>query len=205
MLKERRTQRVVGLFLIWILVMLPYYQVLADKPDLEALKAQMKPAAVDAESKSTAEKTKPTVVPQLLKMAKSAEVTPQKTSTYIVRLESPPVSRYEGGINNLKPTSPLVTKQTKLDSTNSESRAYIDYLKLEQATAVKKISQVIGRQPKISHEYRLAMNGMAVDLTLDEAMAVAQNQLSEVEFANAWQIGRSLTLEQVFEIALNTD
>ena len=39
--------------------------------------------------------------------------------------------------------------------------------------------------------------------SVDEVMAAAQNQLSEVEFANAWQTGRSLTPEQVFEIALN--
>jgi hypothetical protein len=155
MLKNRKIRGILGLLLIWTLIVPTYYQAFAGNSEQEALEEQLAPAKVIAHSKGKTRKEKEPAVSKLLEFAKTAEVKPQEYSTYIVRLEAPAVPEYKGGIQDLKPTSPLVTKQKKLDVKRAESQAYMKYLDLERETVVKKVHHTIGRQPKIVHEYRL--------------------------------------------------
>lgn len=91
---------------------------------------------------------------------------------YIVRLESPPVASYDGGIQGLAPTK--VDGGQQLDADAAPVMAYEEYLLTQQAEVVSAAAAEIDRAPALEYQYTHALNGFATELSTDEARAIAQ-------------------------------
>ncbi len=121
--------------------------------------------------------------------------------TYIIELADQPAALYQGGIAHLQATAPRFNSTpyslnahnaNKLNVKTRAVQAYTEYLDGKQADLLSQISGIVGSNPQILGQYRLAFNGMAIRMTQDQAASIAE------------QPGvRSVTLEQVFE--LHTD
>jgi uncharacterized repeat protein (TIGR01451 family) len=92
---------------------------------------------------------------------------------YIVQLASPPLARYQGGIEDLAATSTAVTGDTRLDVNSPASQAYLAYLEREQKDFVSHVAQVLERSPEVIYEYRYALNGVVMVLEPAEAAQLA--------------------------------
>ena len=103
----------------------------------------------------------------------AAAVEDGERSIYIIRLKAPPVASYEGGIPGLKPTSPSVTGEANLDMASPESVAYADFLERGRENFINAMNQAVGREVTVTYEYYAALNGLAVELTRQEVLIVA--------------------------------
>ena len=92
--------------------------------------------------------------------------------TYIVRFVEPGLLHYSGGTNGLTATAPAALKQRKLDVHSAASQAYAHYLEAQSASHVDAIAQAIGRSLDVTHSYRVTMNGIAAEMSFDEARKV---------------------------------
>ena len=97
-----------------------------------------------------------------------------ETSIYIIRLWDPAAASYTGGIADLAATSPQVTGARKLDVDSPATAAYVDYLAARQSVLLSSMEQLLGRAIDVSFQYLYAYNGMAVELSADEAAQVAR-------------------------------
>jgi subtilisin family serine protease len=103
---------------------------------------------------------------------------------YIVELRDPPLALYDGR----KLSRPLATGQAsleavweagadalRLDLNSAAARSYLDYLEARHDEFGLEAAVALGRSLRPVYRYRLATNGMAVDLTPDEASELAQS------------------------------
>jgi|GEM_PF-5952383 len=81
----------------------------------------------------------------------------------IVRLQDPPLARYEGGIPGLKATSPQSTGAARLDLSTPESQAYLEHLTLVQEQFVHNLVNAIP-EARPQRQYRIVLNGFAVQI-----------------------------------------
>jgi len=93
--------------------------------------------------------------------------------SYIVQLAPPPLLSYTGGVAGLTATSPQATGTASVDAASPASRAYIGYLKRQQANLIAAMTSALGRPIAPTYTYFYAMDGMAVRLTAAEAARVA--------------------------------
>ncbi|SDU87232.1 S8 family serine peptidase [Jiangella alkaliphila] len=93
---------------------------------------------------------------------------------YIVQLEQAAVPAYGGGIDGLSATGPEARGSAPLDPDTRAAEAYAGHLEEAQAELVTRIDDEIGRAPDVAYTYTYALNGIAVELTSDEARAVAE-------------------------------
>jgi len=93
---------------------------------------------------------------------------------YIVQMRDAPLASYMGGITALAATSPQATGASAVDLNSHASRAYVEYLKAQQAKLVESMTNVLGRKIVPTFAYYYAMNGLAVILTIDEAAKIAR-------------------------------
>ncbi|WP_169792124.1 S8 family serine peptidase [Jiangella muralis] len=93
---------------------------------------------------------------------------------YIVQLEAPAVPAYDGGVDDLAATGPEARGAAPLDADSRAAQAYAGHLEEAQAELVARIDDEIGRAPDVAFTYTYALNGIAVELTKDEARAVAE-------------------------------
>ncbi len=93
---------------------------------------------------------------------------------YIVRLDAPAVPSYAGGIAGIPATKPDARAGQKLDPGAPAPREYRTFVQAEQAELVASIADRTGREPTVRFSYTNAVNGVAVELTRDEAMATAE-------------------------------
>lgn len=93
---------------------------------------------------------------------------------YVVQLDQPAVPAYDGGIDGLPATGPDARGAAPLDADSRAVRAYAGHLEETQAELVARIDDEIGRTPDVAYTYTYALNGVAVELTRDEALAVAE-------------------------------
>ncbi len=94
-------------------------------------------------------------------------------SIYIIRLQAPSVAQYEGGIPGLKATSPRATGEAKLDMSSPESVAYTEFLDRSRENFINAMNRAVGRGVTVNYEYYAALNGLAVELTAQEVLIVA--------------------------------
>lgn len=99
---------------------------------------------------------------------------------YIVQLEHPPVSEYEGGTAGIPATSPRATGRAKVDSRSAAAARYRSYLAGRQAQA---LDRVAGRRPTVRHAYRTAFAGFSAALTSEQAKELA----AAPEVAGLWR------------------
>lgn len=94
-------------------------------------------------------------------------------ATYIVRLHSPAVAAYDGGIGGMEATSLKSTGLKRLDTEAPSVKAYSGFLKQQQKTMSRSIESTIGRDVAMKHQYSHVFNGMAIELTEEEAKTIA--------------------------------
>jgi len=92
---------------------------------------------------------------------------------YIVQLNDPTVASYHGGIAGMAATSNQVTGANKLDTNSTASTAYAKYLTDNQAAFIAECEAAFGHRLNVSHSYQHVFNGLALELTAEEAEMVA--------------------------------
>lgn len=95
-------------------------------------------------------------------------------AVYIVRLQDAPLASYRGGLQGLNATSPAATSARKLDVSSPASVAYRDYLTVKQDSFLSAAAQVLGHSPDVVYRYDVALNGVAMVLSPQEASAIAK-------------------------------
>lgn len=103
-----------------------------------------------------------------------ATTEPTETSVYIVQLKDPALARYKGGIANLAATSPLVTGAKALNVNSAPSQSYINYLEEQQDRFEYDSEELISRALQIKHRYQRAFNGVAMQMSAEEAEHIAK-------------------------------
>ncbi|USQ81179.1 S8 family serine peptidase [Ornithinimicrobium faecis] len=122
--------------------------------------------------------------------AGTAEEMPESaTGLYIVRLEQAPLATYDGGVEGLAATNPQVTGEARLDATSQDSRDYLQHLAEAQEEAGLQIESLLGRDVQIADHYTHALNGLALELSAEEAAAlVDQVGIVAVEPDQQWEL-----------------
>ncbi len=114
-----------------------------------------------------------TAEPGIANLVSRAALAESPSGYYIVRLQDPAAASYRGGLPGLSATNPGVNGVKKLDVNAPHVRAYADHLLAEQARLLRSIEQLVGHPVDVRHQYLYALNGMAVQLTPQEAAQVA--------------------------------
>src|SRR5690625_5288195 len=96
-----------------------------------------------------------------------------ESGLWIVHLDEAPLASYDGGTADLRATSPEVTGDERLDATSAASTAYLDYLATRQDELLAQIEEELGRDVEVVYRYRAALNGMAVEVSVDEAEGIS--------------------------------
>ena len=112
----------------------------------------------------------------LLALAVSAGAQQAPTKTYIVQLADAPVATYDGKISGLPATRPAAGK--KINMASGSVRAYLHYLSRKNARELARVGS-----PTVVHQYGVAFNGFAANLTQAqaEALKTSANVLSVTE------------------------
>ncbi|MDQ7049457.1 MAG: S8 family serine peptidase [Enterobacterales bacterium] len=109
--------------------------------------------------------------------------------TFLVQLNDQPVTLYQGGIKGLSAThlsknqqlNPI-NGQRKLDTTSQATGAYKQYLAQKQSSLVEKISKQLKRRINLKYQYKMVLNGFAIELTPQEAQQLKQlPQIKSIE------------------------
>jgi hypothetical protein len=118
--------------------------------------------------------------------AKSAAGLDGASQRYVVEFHDPPLAAYDGralasasrgGKQYLAPTAVRATGAVKIDLNSAASTAYLDYLAERHAAFELDMRLRLARSPAPLFRYRLATNGVALDLTADEAKLLADSPL----------------------------
>lgn len=107
---------------------------------------------------------------QLGGCASSSAEPKEAAQVYIVQLTAAPLVAYTGGVAGLAPTKPQASGV--MDLSSPASRAYLAYLKSQQAELVALMRSTLGRPITPVYSYYSAMDGFAVRLTPEEAARV---------------------------------
>ena len=100
---------------------------------------------------------------------KGASQAPSSSSIYIIRLTDKPTATYTGGVGALEATANAVTGADRLDINSQPVVAYLNYLNGQHKTFVKQCDQALQRNVQPLFVYHHAFNGMAIELTREEA------------------------------------
>lgn len=95
-------------------------------------------------------------------------------ANYTVQLQAPPLASYRGGVPGLPATNPAARGETTLDADSPASRAYLNHLEQLQSQFLGTVTQALGRPVQTLAQYRYAFNGLALQLTPNEAEQVAK-------------------------------
>ena len=105
---------------------------------------------------------------------------------YVIELMDPPLALYDGGelsveddrgLNRMAATAPAFSGKSRLNSRSPESTQYLGFLTKRRQAFKNEAAALLGRTPVISHQFRMASNGMAMHLTADEAAVLAESPL----------------------------
>ena len=114
--------------------------------------------------------------------ARSPEVSPDRQQRYIIELQDPPLALYagrqlavSGGLESTDASSTKSARGAKLDLRAAANRDYLEFIAGRQEAFRQSAGALLGRQLQAVHRYRLATNGMAVDLSKAEAAALADS------------------------------
>lgn len=92
-----------------------------------------------------------------------------KAGLYVVQLVDLPIATYDGGVKGLRATKPGTGDKVDTDSASADK--YSDYLVKQQNAALDEV----GASPSdVVYRYDTALNGIAVELTANEALTIAK-------------------------------
>lgn len=97
------------------------------------------------------------------------------TARFIILLEDDPLVSYDGSIPGLKATDPKLTGEEKLDIKSPDNKAYLSYLVEKQTNTIKNIESVLGKSVDVDFQYKIGLNGLAVELSAKELKSVVEN------------------------------
>ncbi|MCY7297312.1 S8 family serine peptidase [Alteromonas sp. a30] len=109
-----------------------------------------------------------------LSESKKPTIAVSKKSTYIVRLHAPAVAAYDGGIGGMAATSLKSTGLKQLKTESPSVKTYSTFLKQQQKSVSRSIESTIGRNISMKYQYSHVFNGMAIELTEQEAQSIAK-------------------------------
>ena len=119
-------------------------------------------------------------------LARDADRAGDGLQRYIIEFRDPPLALYEGrqmrAGNNLESFGASLAKPTKsgrLDMQDAANLDYLEFIAARHEDFAQEARSLLGRQLPAVHRYRVATNGMAVDLTAAEAEALARSPLLE--------------------------
>jgi len=130
--------------------------------------------AVDVSGSTEAKPVQQPPAPHKFEAVEAEIVDISEPAIYIIRLKDAPVASYRGGLAGFEATNPEVKGKVKLNVESEASVAYADYLEAEQAQAIMAMEQTVKRSLDVKYQYKYAYNGMAVELTPQEAAEIAQ-------------------------------
>lgn len=93
---------------------------------------------------------------------------------FIVELAGPPLARYRGGVPGLAATHPRSRGERKLDAGSGASRRYVEHLRRRQGEALAAAGARLGRDVAALRQYTRIFNGMALELTPEEADLISR-------------------------------
>ena len=105
---------------------------------------------------------------------------------YVIELVDPPLALYDGGElsvesnqgpKRMAATAPQATGEARLNASSPRSMEYLAFLAERHQAFRLEVSALIGRLPVVSHQYRMATNGLAMNLTPDEAAILAESPM----------------------------
>lgn len=105
---------------------------------------------------------------------------------YVVELQDPPLAGYEGqllsvetpgGKMRLDATSTQSTGELKLNVSSLAAVGYLEFLAARHEEFIQEVSLLLGRSISPVHQYRVASNGLALDLSAAEAEILAESPL----------------------------
>ena len=104
------------------------------------------------------------LVPDVLKNAQDG--------VFIVRLAEDSVATYKGGVAGFQATNAVVAGSRSLDASSPKALDYAGFLAARQSELVSRMERDFGRSVEVLHTYQFALNGLAIDLTVQEAREV---------------------------------
>jgi hypothetical protein len=97
---------------------------------------------------------------------------------YVIELQDPPLAAYDGRAPlRLDPTSVHLTRKRKLDVRSPEAIAYLGFIEERHTDFTREASRLLQRAIAPIHRYRLATNGVAIDLSEEDAAILAKSPL----------------------------
>ena len=90
----------------------------------------------------------------------------------IVRLSDEPLSMYRGGVAGLAATAPQVLGSKKLNAHSADSQRYLAHLDAQAAAFTARLGSAVPAA-KVTHQYRVAFNGMALRVPAARISALA--------------------------------
>jgi uncharacterized repeat protein (TIGR01451 family) len=101
-----------------------------------------------------------------------SEINGDSDGMYIVLLADPPVATYEGGISGYEATSAKSKGKKRLDTNSKAARKYEKFLRDQQKELLGNAGKAFGRGLDTQFDYQHAINGFALELTVEEAKAM---------------------------------
>ncbi len=105
---------------------------------------------------------------------------------YIIELQDPPLASYRGqklsataqnGLERLQATAAKATGRGRLDLRSAEAREYLEFIATRHSEFSQDASLELGRTISPVYRYRVATNGMAIDISAAEAAILAKSPL----------------------------
>ena len=95
------------------------------------------------------------------------------TESYIIRFTEQGLLTYRGNVAGLASTAPDRARGDKLDRNTPAARAYEAWLSSQRMQHRATIEGTLGRALDVTHSYGITFNGIAADLSADEAAEIA--------------------------------
>jgi subtilisin family serine protease len=105
---------------------------------------------------------------------------------YLVALQDPPLALYDGrslsaqaarGQRRLAATNRRQTGERRLNIHSQRSREYLQYLEARHEALELEAAVLLGRSLRPVHRYRMVANGLALDLTPEEAQKLSRSPM----------------------------
>lgn len=101
-----------------------------------------------------------------------SELNSDTDGMYIVRLAGESVATYEGGVSGYEATSAKSNGKKRLDTNSKAARKYEKYLRDQQKQLLGNAGKAFGRGLDTQFDFQHAINGFALELTVEEAKAM---------------------------------
>lgn len=92
--------------------------------------------------------------------------------TYIITFVEDGLVNFKGGVAGMKATAPAAAGKRKLDVHSVEAVNYESFLSNQRAQYISAIEGRIGRSLAVTHSYSVTLNGIAADISADDAARI---------------------------------